>query len=1181
MKKPLLFVAFLFFCMILSAATIEKTYYFQKPVISQIGNYQQITFENTLLTSPPGQPILPYRAVALLLPPGESAIAIEWIGEDEIELSGSFHLYPYQPSRPLSNASQVEFLKDDNLYRSDDVYPIQATGKLSTSFMNGFGFAFTNITPLRYCPKSGKVSYYQKITVRIKTASSEVASQALTNLNTNTQQISKVKKLAQNESNVSLYPSNKERDADDYKLLIITPDQFAEEFVDLIDIYKSRAMPAEIHTTESIYNSVSGQDQQEKIRNFIIQEYQDHGVEFVLLGGDVEYIPYRGFYCYVQSGSGYETADIPADLYYSALDGSWNNDGDANWGEPDEDDLLPDVALARFPFSNSTELANMIHKSISYQNNPVTGELVKPLLAGENLYSNPDTWGRDYLNLLIGSRSDNGYTTNGIPETNPIDSLYAYHQSWNGNDMMNAINEGLQFVHHVGHASPGSVAHLVTSDISNSNFNGANGVDHNFTLFHTHGCDCGSFDNNDCILEKMVLIENFAVAVIGNSRYGWFNEGQTEGPAAHLHREMVDALYHEKMNHLGKALLESKVQTAPWVEAPGQHEEGALRWNFYDLNILGDPALSVWTDEPIAIDISCDDVIQVSALSLNVTVNSDGQPMENFRCSLLKDGIVHANGITNSNGETELLFEPMITEIGDAILVVSGYNCLPDTVNLLFVPDGVYARFTADDIDVCTGNMVVFTDQSFGTNTSWDWTFEGGIPATFSGENPPPVVYDNAGSFDVTLMVSDGVDSDIEMKTDYITVIDNVLADFDADVTEGAAPLTIHFSDLSSDDAESWHWDFGDGGSSGLQNPTYSYYQAGTYTVALTVEGNGCENSETKVDYIIVTESIPEPDFMSDVTYGPAPLTVNFTDMSEGTVDTWFWEFGDGSTSVEQNPEHIFTDEDFFDVSLTVTGPGGAESITKEEFINTLNLVSLNVSASPDEICSMQSSQLNAEASGGSETYTYSWTSDPEGFVSDEQSPMVSPVETTTYMVEVSDGEQLVSSEIEIVVNPLPEITLGDWPEQLCNQQEPQVQLTAVPEGGIYSGENVTAEGLFSPEEAAVGWHVVTYTYADENGCENMAVDSIFVDACLHFGENDNESSMIKIYPNPFNDILNIYTDQRDIEIKILTLDGITLKELKLIDENTTIDLSQLRSGIYIVNIESNQTNTFQKIIKR
>ncbi len=85
--------------------------------------------------------------------------------------------------------------------------------------------------------------------------------------------------------------------------------------------------------------------------------------------------------------------------------------------KPDEDDLLPDIAVARCPFSNSSELAKIINKTIKYQNSLVLGEFTTPLLAGENLYSNPDTWGRNYLNLLIGEHSDNGYITIGISVT--------------------------------------------------------------------------------------------------------------------------------------------------------------------------------------------------------------------------------------------------------------------------------------------------------------------------------------------------------------------------------------------------------------------------------------------------------------------------------------------------------------------------------------------------------------------------------------------------------------------------------------------------------------------------------------------------------------------------------------------------------------------------------------------
>jgi len=168
---------------------------------------------------------------------------------------------------------------------------------------------------------------------------------------------------------------------------------------------------------------------------------------FVLLGGDVELIPYRGFYCQVQSSGLYEDYDIPADLYYSALDGTWNDNNNNMWGEIGEDDLLPEVSVARIPASNSSELNYLLNKIISYQNTPVLNELDKPILAGEELWSNPQTWGGDYLDLLIGYHEDNGYTTSGIPVEDNIEKLYDRDLGyWSGSALISKINEGKSFI---------------------------------------------------------------------------------------------------------------------------------------------------------------------------------------------------------------------------------------------------------------------------------------------------------------------------------------------------------------------------------------------------------------------------------------------------------------------------------------------------------------------------------------------------------------------------------------------------------------------------------------------------------------------------------------------------------------------------------------------------------------
>ncbi len=726
MKK--LILTFSFFTLLLSmiGQTVEKEYFFNDIRISESNGFQVVNFSNTFLTGKTGAPTLPYCEVKLLLPPGTAAVSIDFTGSDEIILSGKFNIYPQQQSRPLSDTTKREFRINKAVYSKNAFFPEKNTGIVTTQYLNGYAFALSSFTPVKYNPVTGKLSYYSKVIITVTTKKTEASENALKNLSSSEFVKNRVLKFAQNSSMVKQYPAKNPK-SNDYQMLIITPAQYEADFQDLIASYTGRGIKAQVTTTEYIYSNSAGQDQQEKIRNYITGEYQNHSVEYVLLGGDVEYVPYRGFYCYVQSGSGYEDDDIPADLYYSALDGNWNNDGDDRWGEPGEDDLLPDIAVARFSFSDATELANMIHKSIYYQNSPVTGELRDPLLAGEHLWYNPQTWGADYMNLLIGLHNDNGYTTNCIPANHNIDSLYERNGAWDKTDLMAKINSGKQFVHHVGHANSGYVAHMYNSDITDANFYGANGTDHNYTIMQTHGCICGAFDNNDCILERMVCIQNFAVAVIGNSRYGWFNEGTTEGPAEHLHREMVDALYNEKMNHIGSAFVECKIQTAPWVTAPGQWEEGALRWNFYDINILGDPALSVWTDEPVNETVTYEDTLIAGTASTTVNVTENGNPLENFTCAYIKDGVLYGAAKTDLSGDATVTFDPLFSAPGTAQLIVSGYNCLPDTFEITIVPDNrffldtkVFLEGPFNGTDMNPG-VSIPTAQPFNT-TPWNYT---------------------------------------------------------------------------------------------------------------------------------------------------------------------------------------------------------------------------------------------------------------------------------------------------------------------------------------------------------------------------------------------------------------------------------------------------------------------------
>ena len=698
MKKFTLILALLVLTGSINAEIIEKAFYFKSYNIVSKNEYCFVNFDNTFNSGIEGEPILPYHSVSLMLPPGHIAESIEFIGVEEVTIDGTFILYPQQATRPLSEGSSGIFQINNNVYNSEGVYPEKQTGEFRTEFLNGHSFVISTFTPVKYIPKDKKISYYRKIIIRVTTKPDKKAEKALENLRTSNSINSRVKKFSQNPEMISRYPVMNVRSNDDYQMMIITPSAFENGFDDLIEMYKPRGIIAKVETTEDIDANMTGQDLAEKMRNYIIQEYQAHGVEYILLGGDVEYVPYRGFYCTVLSGGQtIEDSNIPADLYFSSLDGTWNDDGDNKWGEPDEDDLLPDVSVARFPVSNTTELENMIHKSISYQNQPVTGELTKPLLVGEWAWDDPETWGADYLDLLIGFHDDNGYETTGIPENDDYDTLYDRASIWQSNQLIAKINEGVSFIYHVGHSDFNYSMKMNSGDITNATFSQVNGVNHNYTLVYTHGCMCGGFDQSDCIAEQMVTIENFAAGGAFNSRYGWFNEGQTEGPSEHLNREFADALYAQKKGRIGEAHKISKIETSPWVTAPGQWEEGALRWCFYDCNFFGDPAMSVWTAEPLDIDVAYESSFPEDAGSTLITVTLGNESIEGLNCVLIQDNAIVGQAVTNTNGEALIQFSETDIESGAAQIIVSGYNCLPHAFDVTITQITDIDKFTSLD----------------------------------------------------------------------------------------------------------------------------------------------------------------------------------------------------------------------------------------------------------------------------------------------------------------------------------------------------------------------------------------------------------------------------------------------------------------------------------------------------
>jgi PKD repeat protein len=155
-------------------------------------------------------------------------------------------------------------------------------------------------------------------------------------------------------------------------------------------------------------------------------------------------------------------------------------------------------------------------------------------------------------------------------------------------------------------------------------------------------------------------------------------------------------------------------------------------------------------------------------------------------------------------------------------------------------------------------------------------------------------------------------------------------AAFDASPKVVAAGDNVFFSDLSIGNPTSWSWTFGDGGASTQQNPVHHYNALGDYTVSLTIGDGSGNNQLTKTGFIsvIASNTAPTADFSASPLEGLVPLMVNFVDHSVGGATSWLWEFGDGKTSTQQNPTHVYVLPGTYTVSLTVSNSHGSDKFT-------------------------------------------------------------------------------------------------------------------------------------------------------------------------------------------------------------------------------------------------------------
>ncbi len=279
---------------------------------------------------------------------------------------------------------------------------------------------------------------------------------------------------------------------------------------------------------------------------------------------------------------------------------------------------------------------------------------------------------------------------------------------------------------------------------------------------------------------------------------------------------------------------------------------------------------------------------------------------------------------------------------------------------------GVTADFTGTPTTGTAPLTVQFTDKSTGSPTMWSWNF--GDNSTEMVANPSHT-YAAPGTYTVTLTASSQTGgSSTKVKEGYVIVSPSggVVADFIGTPITGTAPLTVQFSDKSTGSPTMWSWNFGDGGTDMVANPSHTYAAAGTYTVTLTASSQtGGSSIKTREGYVTVSPSGGIiTDFIGTPTSGSAPLTVQFSDRSIGGPTMWSWDFGDGGTDMVANPSHTYQNPGTYTVKLTSSNAQSSNSVTKSGYITASQAGpggSIKITYAPDRSQVYLNNQLQGE----------------------------------------------------------------------------------------------------------------------------------------------------------------------------------------------------------------------------
>ncbi|MFH1502489.1 MAG: C25 family cysteine peptidase [Candidatus Eisenbacteria bacterium] len=685
-----------------TAAHIDFTVTFSRQdlTVSEYGSYDVIQLSGCDVSRDPGKPQLPVLPLTFALPDGAGQLRLEVVGTESRDLIERFDPLPAQHARilpiPGLEGPPWRFQEpDSSIYSQSVPYPPVMADIVSRGRLGGNTVVGVLVNPVQFVPDTGRVRLFSRIDLRLhyeegparpagpphlRKPLREVAGAVVRNGAAVVAPRGRVAELASR-----LDPAL-------YEYVIITDAGYQSSFQPLVDWKTRKGVPATSVTVDWIETNYEGIDTQARIRSFVTDAYQTWGATWFLLGGDTQVVPARSAYAMTCDAGMHPDEDaIGCDLYYGDLDGTWDLDGDGTYGElADDVDLYPDVFVGRASVRTNEDVQAFVSKVLSYERDPEPGVGLDMLMAAEVLWTDPFTDSGIALNVI-----DREHVP---PRYDPVTKLYETLGNETRVTVIEALNQGCGHFLHSGHAwytVLGCGDGYMDRADADALTNGLKAP-----VAYSIGCWPAAFDleTETSIAEHLMRNPGGGtVAFVGNSRYGWGSPGN---PAYGYSERFMQAFYRGLFGggprNAGSALAATKAEFVPL-----SRQENVYRWHQYELNLLGDPEMPVWTDQPRTLGVSHADSVVAGSTSFDVLVWTSLGPVAGALVCLDGGGDVYERAETGSDGSASL---PLSATTPDSIRVtVTAGNCRPYEAGVKVNMTGAYVRAASVTTNDSTG----------------------------------------------------------------------------------------------------------------------------------------------------------------------------------------------------------------------------------------------------------------------------------------------------------------------------------------------------------------------------------------------------------------------------------------------------------------------------------------------